>query len=87
VGEYLGITLVSALIVTLFFGGWMGPVLPPIVWFTIKTFFFIGFFILLRASLPRPRYDQLMSYGWKVMLPLALFNLLVTGGIILAAGK
>jgi NADH-quinone oxidoreductase subunit H len=87
VGEYLGITLVSALIVTLFFGGWMGPVLPPIVWFTIKTFFFIGFFILLRASLPRPRYDQLMSYGWKVMLPLALFNLLVTGGIILAMGK
>ena len=87
VGEYLGITLVSALIVTLFFGGWMGPLLPPIVWFTIKTFFFIGLFILLRASLPRPRYDQLMSYGWKVMLPLALLNLLVTGGIILATGK
>ncbi|MCL4475917.1 MAG: NADH-quinone oxidoreductase subunit NuoH [Nitrospirae bacterium] len=87
VGEYLGITLVSALIVTLFFGGWMGPALPPIVWFTIKTFFFIGLFILLRASLPRPRYDQLMSYGWKVMLPLALLNLLVTGGIILATGR
>ena len=87
VGEYLGITLVSALIVTLFFGGWMGPALPPIVWFTIKTFFFIGLFILLRASLPRPRYDQLMSYGWKVMLPLALLNLVVTGGIILATGR
>ncbi len=87
VGEYLGITLVSALIVTLFFGGWMGPVFPPLVWFTLKTFFFIGFFILLRASLPRPRYDQLMSYGWKVMLPLALLNLVVTGGIILAMGE
>jgi NADH-quinone oxidoreductase subunit H len=87
VGEYLGITLISALIVTLFFGGWMGPVLPPIVWFTLKTFFFIAVFILLRASLPRPRYDQLMGYGWKVMLPLALLNLLVTGGIILATGK
>ncbi len=87
VGEYLGITLISAFIVTLFFGGWMGPVLPPIVWFTIKTFFFIALFILLRASLPRPRYDQLMAYGWKVMLPLALLNLLVTGGIILATGK
>ncbi len=87
VGEYLGITLISALIVTLFFGGWMGPVLPPIVWFTIKTFFFICVFILLRASLPRPRYDQLMSYGWKVMLPLSLLNLLVTGGILLATGK
>lgn len=87
VGEYLGITLISALIVTLFFGGWMGPVLPPLVWFTIKTFFFICIFILLRASLPRPRYDQLMSYGWKVMLPLSLLNLLVTGGIVLAVGK
>jgi NADH-quinone oxidoreductase subunit H len=87
VGEYLGITLISALIVTLFFGGWMGPLLPPVVWFTIKTFFFIGLFVLLRASLPRPRYDQLMAYGWKVMLPLSLINLLVTGGIILAAGK
>lgn len=83
VGEYLGITLISALMVTLFFGGWLGPVLPPIVWFILKTLFFICLFILLRASLPRPRYDQLMSYGWKVMLPLALLNLLVTGGILL----
>jgi len=83
VGEYLGITLISALMVTLFFGGWLGPVLPPIVWFILKTLFFICLFILLRASLPRPRYDQMMSYGWKVMLPLALLNLLVTGGILL----
>jgi NADH-quinone oxidoreductase subunit H len=83
VGEYLGITLISALMVTLFFGGWLGPVLPPIVWFILKTLFFICLFILLRASLPRPRYDQLMSYGWKMMLPLALLNLLVTGGILL----
>jgi NADH-quinone oxidoreductase subunit H len=84
VGEYLGITLISAMIVTLFFGGWLGPVLPPVVWFSLKTLFFICLFILLRASLPRPRYDQLMSYGWKVMLPLALLNLLVTGGVLLA---
>jgi NADH-quinone oxidoreductase subunit H len=84
VGEYLGITLISAMIVTLFFGGWLGPMLPPIVWFLLKTLFFICLFILLRASLPRPRYDQLMSYGWKVMLPLSLINLLITGGILLA---
>lgn len=84
VGEYLGITLISALTVTLFFGGWHGPLLPPVVWFFIKTFAFICFFILVRAALPRPRYDQLMAFGWKVMLPLALLNLLVTGGIILA---
>jgi NADH-quinone oxidoreductase subunit H len=83
VGEYLAITLISALSVTLFFGGWMGPVLPPLVWFLIKTFVLISFFILLRASLPRPRYDQLMSFGWKVMLPLSLVNLIVTGAIIL----
>jgi len=84
VGEYLAITLISALTVTLFFGGWMGPVLPPIVWFSIKTFVFICFFILLRASLPRPRYDQLMSFGWKVMLPLSLANVAVTGAVLLA---
>jgi NADH-quinone oxidoreductase subunit H len=84
VGEYLGVTLISALIVTLFFGGWLGPVLPPIIWFFIKLFIFIAGFVLFRASLPRPRYDQLMSVGWKVLLPLALLNLVVTGGVLLA---
>jgi NADH-quinone oxidoreductase subunit H len=83
VGEYIGITLSSAMIVTLFFGGWMGPLLPPVVWFALKTLFFILVFILLRGSLPRPRYDQLMSFGWKTMLPLALLNLVVTGAVIL----
>jgi NADH-quinone oxidoreductase subunit H len=87
VGEYLGITLISAMIVTLFFGGWLGPVLPPVVWFFLKTFVFICGFILLRATLPRPRYDQLMAYGWKVMLPLALLNVVVTGGVLLAIQK
>ncbi len=86
VGEYLGMTLISALITTLFFGGWLGPVLPPVVWFLLKTFIFICLFILLRASYPRPRFDQLMALGWKVMLPAALLNLAVTGGILLAAG-
>jgi NADH-quinone oxidoreductase subunit H len=86
VGEYLGITLISALIVTFFFGGWQGPILPPFVWFFVKLFVFIGGFVLMRASMPRPRYDQLMSFGWKLLLPLALLNLLVTGGILLAIG-
>ena len=86
VGEYLGITLISALMAVLFFGGWLGPVLPPLVWFFIKTFVFICLFILLRASLPRPRYDQLMAYGWKVLLPLSLLNLVITATIILAVG-
>jgi NADH-quinone oxidoreductase subunit H len=84
VGEYLGITLISALISTLFFGGWLGPsFLPPVFWFLFKTFFFIGVFILLRASLPRPRYDQLMEFGWKILLPLSLLNLLITGAILI----
>ncbi len=88
VGEYLGITLISALIATLFFGGWLGPVLPPLIWFFLKTFFFICLFILLRAALPRPRYDQLMAYGWKIMLPLSLLNIAVTAaGILLATGR
>jgi NADH-quinone oxidoreductase subunit H len=85
-GEYLGITLISAFTVALFFGGWHGPFLPPIVWFLLKTFTFICFFILIRASLPRPRYDQLMSFGWKVMLPLSLVNLVATGAVILMKG-
>jgi NADH-quinone oxidoreductase subunit H len=84
VGEYIGIVLISALITTLFFGGWLGPWLPPVVWFLLKTFVFICFFILLRASLPRPRYDQLTAYGWKLLLPLALLNVVVTGGVELA---
>jgi NADH-quinone oxidoreductase subunit H len=84
VGEYLGITLISSLTVCLFFGGWLGPgFLPPLVWFVIKTFIFIGVFILLRASLPRPRYDQLMEFGWKILLPLTLINLMITAGVIL----
>jgi NADH-quinone oxidoreductase subunit H len=84
VGEYLGVTLISAFIVTMFFGGWLGPsFLPPAFWFFFKTAFFICFFILLRASLPRPRYDQLMAYGWKILLPLVLLNLLVTGAILI----
>ncbi len=84
IGEYLGITLISAMIVTLFFGGWLGPsFLPPLVWFSLKLVFFIGLFILLRASLPRPRYDQLISYGWKILLPLVLLNVLITGAVAL----
>ena len=87
VGEYLGITLISALIAVLFFGGWRGPWLPPVVWFLGKTAVFIVFFVLMRASLPRPRYDQLMAWGWKLLLPLALVNLAVTGAVVVLGGS
>ncbi|VFP78440.1 NADH-quinone oxidoreductase subunit H [Candidatus Erwinia haradaeae] len=83
VGEYISMISVSAMIVTLFFGGWNGPWLLPIFWFVIKIAFFIMIFILIRAALPRPRYDQVMSFGWKVCLPLTLLNLLVTAWVIL----
>ena len=82
--EYLSLILISALIVVLFFGGWLGPsFLPGIVWYGLKFFIVINFFILLRAAIPRPRYDQLMSLGWKILLPLSLINILITGAIML----
>jgi NADH-quinone oxidoreductase subunit H len=85
VGEYLSVILTSAMMVTLFLGGWLGwSFLPPIVWFSLKTGAVICFFILLRAAIPRPRYDQLMSLGWKILLPITLLNLLVTGAIALS---
>ena len=85
VGEYLSVILTSAIMVTLFFGGWLGwSFLPPIVWFALKTGVVICFFILVRGAIPRPRYDQLMSLGWKILLPITLLNLLVTGAIALS---
>lgn len=96
VSEYVGLVLVSALTVTLFFGGWHPPAafgfrllpsvmsyIPAFFWFFAKTLFFIMIFILLRGSLQRPRYDQVMAAGWKACLPLSLVNLLVTGVWIL----
>jgi NADH-quinone oxidoreductase subunit H len=95
VGEYIGMFLLSMLIPVLFFGGWLAPfgwdIGPPIVsgliWMAIKTSFWIVFFILVRAALVRPRYDQLMNYGWLVMLPLSLINLLITGAVVLYQGN
>jgi NADH-quinone oxidoreductase subunit H len=82
--EYIHILVVSSLAVSLFFGGWQGPFLPPVIWFLIKVFIFIFFFIWIRATFPRFRYDQLMKFGWKVLFPLALVNILLTAvGIIL----
>jgi len=96
VSEYVGVVLVSALLVTLFFGGWHEPALlgwdlwpqflsfiPGIFWFASKTAFFIMLFILARAALPRPRYDQVMAAGWKFCLPLTLLNLLITAAVVL----
>lgn len=85
VGEYVGIVVVSALLTALFLGGWYGPGPEWLAgfWFSLKTVFFVMLFILLRAALPRPRYDHLMAAGWMVCLPLTLLNLLVTGAVLL----
>ncbi|NVN87982.1 MAG: NADH-quinone oxidoreductase subunit NuoH [Rhodopseudomonas sp.] len=83
-GEYLAVLLVSALAVTLFFGGWHGPFLPGAVWFGLKTGVIAVVFVWIRATLPRPRYDQLLNFAWKIALPLALLNLLLTGVIVVA---
>ncbi|WP_075433720.1 NADH-quinone oxidoreductase subunit NuoH [Buchnera aphidicola] len=78
ISEYIAIMSVSSLMVCLFFGGWLGPWFAPIVWFILKALFFIFLFILLRASLPRPRYDHVMIFAWKFCLPISLLNIFIT---------
>ncbi len=85
-GEYAAMITVSALATTFFLGGWRGPILPPVLWFLIKVFCFLFFYIWIRGTLPRLRYDQLMAFGWKVLLPAALANIVITGGIITIMG-
>ncbi len=76
--EYANMITVAALATTIFLGGWLGPVAPSPVWFLGKVFLLLFLFIWIRATLPRFRYDQLMSFGWKRLLPLALLNTVVT---------
>jgi NADH-quinone oxidoreductase subunit H len=82
--EYINTITLSGLAITLFFGGWSGPFLPGPIWFVLKLAAFLFVFIWLRATLPRLRYDQLMSFGWKVLLPVATLNALVTAALVVA---
>jgi NADH-quinone oxidoreductase subunit H len=82
--EYINTITLSGLAVTLFLGGWSGPFLPGPIWFVLKLALFIFVFIWLRATLPRLRYDQLMSFGWKVLLPVATVNAVVTAALVVA---
>jgi NADH-quinone oxidoreductase subunit H len=86
VGEYINIIVLGGLAATFFFGGWHGPLLPPVVWFLLKSLFFAFLFIWIRGTLPRLRYDQLMHFCWKFLTPLALLNILATGWFILLKG-
>jgi len=77
-GEYAHLLFLSCLMTTLYFGGWQGPILPPVVWFLAKVFFFVFVFVWIRGTYPRLRYDRVMSFGWKVLLPVGLFNVMAT---------
>ncbi|UCF78387.1 MAG: NADH-quinone oxidoreductase subunit NuoH [Candidatus Eiseniibacteriota bacterium] len=81
-GEYGNMIAVSAMVTTLYLGGWHGPFLPPVVWFLGKVAALMFLFIWVRGTLPRFRYDQLMKFGWKVLLPVSLANIIVTGLIL-----
>lgn len=83
-GEYANMYVVSCMCAILFLGGYTGPLLPPLVWFLIKMLAFMFFFLWLRATLPRLRFDQLMNLGWKVLIPIALANLLITSIVVYA---
>ncbi len=83
VGEYANMVTVAAVATTVFLGGWQGPFLPPVLWFVIKCFAFMFFYIWVRGSLPRFRYDQLMKFGWFVLIPIALANILITALFVL----
>jgi NADH-quinone oxidoreductase subunit H len=82
--EYINMITLSGLAVTLFFGGWGGPVLPGPIWFLLKLAGLLFLFMWLRATLPRLRYDQLMRFGWKVLLPVATVNAVVTAVLVVA---
>jgi NADH-quinone oxidoreductase subunit H len=90
IAEYLNMITVACIATLLFFGGWEAPfgltIVPGIVWFLLKAGFFIFIYIWLRTTLPRLRYDRLMAFGWKVLLPVATLNLMVTAAIVAWAG-
>lgn len=83
-GEYVGVTLLSGMIAVMYLGGWKGPFLPGPVWMILKIFLLMVFFIWVRATYPRFRYDHLMDIGWKWMIPLSIINLILTAVLALA---
>jgi len=82
-GEYVHMQVLGALTAVFFLGGWRGPLLPPLLWLFIKIILVALIMIWVRATLPRLRYDQLMAMGWKVLIPAALINIVITGAVLL----
>jgi len=85
-GEYVTMVVLGSLVAVFFLGGWRGPWLPPLIWFSLKVLAVVFFMIWMRGTLPRLRYDQLMHLGWKLLIPLALLNIVVTGAVMLWVG-
>jgi NADH-quinone oxidoreductase subunit H len=85
-GEYITMVVLGSLVAVFFLGGWRGPLLPPLIWFSLKVLAVAFVMIWIRGTLPRLRYDQLMHLGWKVLVPLALLNIVITGGVMLLVG-
>ena len=85
-GEYITMVVLGSLVAVFFLGGWRGPLLPPLIWFSLKVLAVTFVMIWLRGTLPRLRYDQLMHLGWKVLVPLGLLNIVITGGVMLLVG-
>jgi NADH-quinone oxidoreductase subunit H len=86
-GEYITMIVLGGLVAIFFLGGWRGPIFPPIVWFLLKVFLTVFILIWFRGTLPRLRYDRLMSLGWKVLIPVSLLNIMATGAVILMASS
>ncbi len=82
-GEYITLIVLGGLAAVFFLGGWRGPLLPPLIWFILKVSAIVFVMIWIRGTLPRLRYDQLMSLGWKILIPAALLNIMVTGAVVL----
>jgi NADH-quinone oxidoreductase subunit H len=80
--EFTNVFIVCAIATTFFLGGYNGPILPGIIWFFIKTYFLVFVIMWLRWTFPRVRFDQLLNFSWKVLIPAALLNLIVTGGLL-----
>jgi NADH-quinone oxidoreductase subunit H len=82
-GEYISLIVLGSLVTVFFLGGWRGPILPPLAWFALKVLAVVFVMIWMRGTLPRLRYDQLMKLGWKVLIPVALINIVLTGAVMM----
>jgi NADH-quinone oxidoreductase subunit H len=80
--EYTNIFIVSAVATTFFLGGYQGPILPGIIWFFVKSYLLVFIILWFRWTFPRVRFDQLLNFSWKILIPVSLLNLLITGGIL-----